>query len=74
MSYNLSQSHASYQFMKYQTFAGWTNPNLIPMLYSSEQNHQRFHFLTFFKQNGFVTCHTQNFCSKESFEGVPVGS
>ena len=68
MSYNLSQSHTSYQFMKYQTFAGWTNPNLIPMLYSSEQNHQRFHFLTFFKQNGFVTCHTQNFCSKESFE------
>ena len=68
MSYNLSQSHTSYQFMKYQAFAGWTNPNLIPMFYSSEQNNQRFHFLTFLKQNGFVTCHSQNFCSKESFE------
>ena len=68
MSYDLSQSHTSYQFMKYQTLASWTNPNLIPMFYSSEKNFNKIHLLTYLKQNGFITGHTQNFCSKESFE------
>ena len=68
MSFNSSLSLSSYQFMKYQTFCGWTNPNVLPMFYSSKIPGKAIHLLTFLKQNGFVTAHTHNLCSKESFE------
>jgi len=67
MSFNSPLSLSSYQFMKYQTFCGWTNPNVLPMFYSSRKNGEQIHLITFLKQNGFITGHTQNFCSKESF-------
>ena len=31
----------SYQFMKYQTFAHWTTPNVYPMFYSSYYSENR---------------------------------
>lgn len=68
MSFNSPLSLSSYQFMKYQTFCGWTNPNVLPMFYSSIKNNHQMHLLTFLKQNGYVTGHTHNLCSKESFE------
>jgi len=72
MSYNSSLSLSSFQFMKYQTFAGYTNPNVIPMFYSSHFNDSNIHLLTYLKQNGYITAHSQNFCSKESF-GCDIG-
>ena len=68
MSYDSSLPLSSYQFMKYQTFAGYTNPNIYPMFYSSNIKGKQVHLLTYLKQNGYITSHSHNLCSKESFE------
>ena len=68
MGYDSSLSLSSYQFMKYQSFCGWTNPNIYPMFYSSSENGKNIHFLSYLKKNGFVTAQSNNICSKESFE------
>ena len=68
MSYDSSLPLSSYQFMKYQTFAGYTNPNIYPMFYSSNIKGKQIHLLTYLKQNGYITSHSHNLCSKESFE------
>ena len=68
MKYDSSLSLSSYQFMKFQAFAGWTNPNVLPMFYSSRINGNQIHVLKYLKENGFITGHSQNLCSRESFE------
>ena len=73
MAYNSDLSLSSFQFMKYQTFAGYTNPNVYPMFYSSHFNGNNIHLITYLKQNGYITGHSQNFCSKESF-GYDIGT
>ena len=69
MKYNNNLGFNSYQFMKYQSFAHFTAPNIIPMFYSSKDNYRhRSHLVKFFKQNGFVTGNTGNLCEKDSCE------
>ena len=59
---------SSYQFMKLQSFAGWTNPNVVPMFYSSKIEFEDTHIIKYLKENGYITGHSNNFCSKEAFE------
>lgn len=68
MSYNSSLNLSSYQFMKYQEFCDWTNPNAIPMFCCSQYKGKGIHLINPLKKNGYITGHTQNLCSKESFE------
>ena len=69
MKYNNNLGFNSYQFMKYQSFAHFTAPNIIPMFYSSKDNYRhRSHLVKYFKQNGFVTGNTGNLCMKDSCE------
>ena len=69
MKYNNNLGFNAYQFMKYQSFAHWTTPNILPMFFSSKDRfgHQS-HLVKFFKDNGFVTGNTGNLCSKDSCE------
>ena len=67
MKYNNDLGFNAYQFMKYQSFAHWTTPNILPMFFSSNYGFGT-HVVKFFKQNGFITANTGNLCSKESCE------
>ncbi len=68
MKYDNDLGLSSYQFMKYQTFAAYTNPNVVPMFYSSHIGENNVHILKYLKELGYVTAHTHNMCVKESFE------
>ena len=69
MKYNNNLGFTSYQFMKYQAFAHWTTPNILPMFFSSKDYYGRqSHIVRFFKENGFITGNTGNLCSKDSCE------
>ena len=69
MKYNNDLGFTSYQFMKYQAFAHWTTPNILPMFFSSKDNYgYQSHLVKFFKQNGYITGNTGNLCSKDSCE------
>ena len=68
MKYDNNLGFNSYQFMKYQTFAHWTTPNVFPMFYSSYNSDNRpVNVIKYLKENGFVTGNSGNLCSKESF-------
>ena len=57
----------SFQFMKYQTFAPWTKPNIKPLFFSSKNNKgKNIYIVKYLKENGFVTGNSGNFCAKES--------
>ena len=69
MGYNNNLGFTSYQFMKYHTFAHYTNPNIAPMFFSSiNKNGRHVNLVKYLKENGFVTGNSGNFCSKEPFE------
>ena len=68
MKYDNNLGFNSYQFMKYQTFAHWTTPNVFPMFYSSYNSENRpVNVIKYLKENGYVTGNSGNLCSKESF-------
>ena len=68
MKYDNNLGFNSYQFMKYQTFAHWTTPNVMPMFYSSRNPEgRRVNVIKYMKDNGYVTGNSGNLCSKESF-------
>ena len=68
MKYDTNLTLSTYQFMKLQSFCGWTNPNVLPMFYSSRMDWKETHIIKYLKQNGYITGHSHNFCSKEAFE------
>ena len=69
MKYNNNLGFNSYQFMKYQAFAHWTTPNIIPMFYSSRNRRGSKHnIVSFFKEQGYVTGSSGNLCTKEPCE------
>ena len=69
MKYNNELGFSAYQFMKYQAFAHWTQPNIYPMFYSSRTKYgRRIDIIKYLKDNGYITAHSGNLCSKESFE------
>ena len=71
MKYNNNLGLSSYEFMKYQAFCHWTNPNVVPMFYSSYIDSYTVNIVKYLKENGYVTAQSQNMCSKESFEYDP---
>ena len=71
MKYDNDLGFSSYEFMRYQAFCHWTNPNIIPMFYSSHINYKNVHIIKYLKENGYITAQSQNMCSKESFEIDP---
>ena len=71
MKYNNNLGFSAYEFMRYQTFCSWTNPNVVPMFYSTYNNSLYTHIIKYLKENGYITAQSQNMCSKESFEIDP---
>ena len=57
----------SYQFLKYQNFAGWTDINIFPMFYGVPYLTKGNHIINYYKKNGYITGQSVNFCSKELF-------
>ena len=69
MKFNNDLGLSAYQYMKYQTFAHWTQPNVYPMFYSSRNEFGRkINIVKYLKENGYITGHSGNLCSKESFD------
>ena len=61
------QKVTSYQFLKYQNFAGWTDINVFPMFYGVPYLTKGNHIINYYKDNGYITCQSVNLCSKELF-------
>ena len=58
----------SFQFFKYINFAGFTDINVIPMFYGVPYlKKQGQNFLKYYKESGYITGQSINFCSKEVF-------
>ena len=58
----------SFQFFKYINFAGFTDINVIPMFYGVPYlKKQGENFLKYYKESGYITGQSINFCSKEVF-------
>ena len=59
----------SFEFMKYQSFAHWTTPNVYPMFLGISENYRYgTSIIKYLKKQGYITAQTDNFCSKETFE------
>ena len=64
---NKEKTHSSYQFLKYQNFAGWTDINVTPMLFGKKQMTRGSHIVKHFNDNGYITANSGNFCTKLIF-------
>ena len=65
-----SKDYNLYQFMKYHTFAPFTQKNLQPMFYGEKMDKSNSNGTSinkFLKQQGFITGQSSNLCSKELF-------
>ena len=59
----------SFQFMKYHSFGPLTPINILPMFYgNSMKSNKGIHIVKFFKENGFITGHVVDMCSKEQYD------
>ena len=68
LPYNISNTMRSYQFNKYHSFFKQTHFNIVPMFYGdSFFSHKGNHSVKFFKENGFITGHVVDMCSKEQY-------
>ena len=68
MKYDNNLGFNSYQFMKYQSFATWTPPNIKPMFFSSKnKNGKNVYIVKYLKENGFITGNSGNLCAKEPY-------
>ena len=57
----------SFQFLKYQNFAGWTNPNYFPMFTGVTDDEKSENLINYYRRNGFITGQAANYCSREPF-------
>ena len=68
LPYNNKNTMRSYQFNKYHSFFMQTHYNIVPMFYGdSFFSHKGTHSVKFFKENGFITGHIVDMCSKEQY-------
>ena len=66
-----SKKVEAYQFMKYNSFAGATHYNIVPMFYgNSFQSKKGVNHIKYFKENGYVTGHEVDMCNKEQYDIV----
>ena len=64
-----TQKYHFYQFLKYQAFIYFTQLNTNPMFYGkSMYSKSGTHILKHFHDNGFITGHSNNFCSRELYD------
>ena len=71
LPYNKGNTMRSYQFNKYHSFYKYTHFNIVPMFYGdSFISHKGIHSVKFFKENGFITGHVVDMCSKEQYNIV----
>ena len=71
LPYNTKNTMRSYQFNKYHSFHKVTHYNILPMFYGdSFHSHKGIHSVKFFKENGFITGHVVDMCSKEQYNIV----
>ena len=71
MKYDSSskENFKSFQFMKYHSFGPYTKINILPMFYgSSMKSGKGIHNVKYFKENGFITGHVLDMCSKEQYD------
>ena len=58
----------AYQFMKYHSFGESSSYNIVPMFYgNSFNNNKGINIIKYFKENGFITGHEIDMCSKELY-------
>ena len=68
MKYDNNLGFNSYQFMKYQSLACWTSPNIKPMFFSSKNNNgNNVYIVKYLKDNGYITGNSGNYCAKEAY-------
>ena len=64
------ENSISYQFLKYHTFAPFTQKNVQPMFYGEKMDPKSSNgtnIIKYLKLNGYVTAQSSNLCSKELF-------
>ena len=68
LPYKIKNTMRSYQFNKYHSFFSQTHYNIVPMFYGdSFFSHKGIHSVKYFKENGFITGHVVDMCSKEQY-------
>ena len=72
---NYESDARSYQFLRYHGLAAWTLANMVPVnfgvnwLYKVEGNNLTpKNFLKYYKERGYVTGQTHNYCGKELYD------
>ena len=64
------ENSISYQFLKYHTFAPFTQKNVQPMFYGEKMDPKSSNgtsIIKYIKQRGYITGQSSNLCSKELF-------
>ena len=64
---NKKSKVTSYQFLKYVNFGGWTDVNVVPLMYGTNVLKKGIHISKFYNQNGYITANIGNFCCKSFF-------
>ena len=64
---NLNIKARSFQFFKYINFAGFTDVNIYPMFYGVPYLKKGKNILQYYKENGYITGQSLNFCTNELF-------
>ena len=64
---NKKSKVTSYQFLKYVNFGGWTDVNVVPLMYGTNVLKKGIHISKFYNQNGYITANVGNFCCKSFF-------
>ncbi len=67
---NKNTKMQSYQMLKYHALASWTFANQVPVNFGVESTHvgSPVHHNKFFKQNGFITGNTHNYCGRDYYD------
>ena len=62
----ISEKFHSFQFFKYHSFLGHTSNNYPKLFYGDNSGKNIMRFTKYFKENGYVTCLTNDYCQKDA--------
>ena len=64
-----NKERVSFQFFKYHSFSYWTHISVAPMFYGATMTDRNgTNIVKYFKENGYITGMTEDYCSKELFD------
>ena len=64
-----TKDKVSFQFFKYHSFSSWTHISIAPMFYGETMTDKNgTNLVKYFKENGYITGMTEDYCSKELFD------